>query len=348
MDTQQLNFKQILEEVKNSQKKISTYPEVALDYLGVSRRGWKVVDRVNDMLEEHEVICEPDFGTAWFYGPIEIKPKPKVSANPDSKSNMDEKDPTPRLNLLTAANLNRLKEKGEGIGLISVTRDTRLIEATTLMIYHDFSQLPIINGTRTVEGVVSWKSIGRAISLGKQCLTVSDCKEDITTLNYDDSLFHSVKVVLEKEVVLVRQKDGTISGIVTATDIGQQFISMAEPFLLIEQIENHVRKLLDKKFDQSDLTFDNTYQEKPKDVKSLSDLNFGQYVRLLENPQKFEKLKLNIDRGLLTSKLEEVRKIRNDVMHFDPDGISPTNLEQLRQILNFLHTINATLKIKKQ
>lgn len=347
METQQLNFKQILEEVKKTQKKIATYPEVALDFLGVARRGWKVVERINEMLDEHEVICEPDFGSAWYYGQIEIKPKPKVSANSESKNDLEEKDPTPRLNLLTAANLNKLKEKGLGTGLISVSKNTKLGEATTLMIYHDFSQLPILNGIRTVEGVISWKSIGRAISLGKECITVSDCKEDIITLNYDEPLFNAVKVVLEKEVVLVRQKDGIISGIVTATDIGGQFISMAEPFLLIEQIENHIRKLLDNKFELTDLTFENIQEEKPKEIKSLSDLTFGQYVRLFENPAKFEKLKINIDRGLLSTKLEEVRRIRNDVMHFDPDGISPANLEQLRQTLNFLHTINTTLKTKK-
>lgn len=347
MESQHLNFLEILQEVKKTQKKLVTYPESALDYLGVSRRGWRVVERVNEMLDEYEVICEPDFGSAWYYGQIEIKPKPKVSANPNSKDEQEELDPTPRLNLLTAANLNKLKEKGEGVGLVSVSRDTKLSEATTLMIYHDFSQLPILNGNRTVEGVISWKSIGRALSLGKQCLIVSDCKEDITTLNYDEPLFNAVKVVLEKEVVLVRQKDGIISGIVTATDIGEQFISMAEPFLIIEQIENHIRKLLDNKFELSDLTFENTYEEKPKEINSLSNLTFGQYVRLIENQEKFEKLKINVDRSILSNKLEEVRKIRNDVMHFDPDGISSTNLEQLRQTLAFLHTINTTLKIKK-
>lgn len=348
MEQQNLNFKQILEEVKKTQKKINTYPEVALDFLGVSRRGWRVIETINTMLEEHDVVCEPDFGSAWYYGQIEIKPKPKVSANQsNSQSEIEDLDPTPRLNLLKAANLNKIKEKGEGVGLISVSRDTKINEATTLMIFHDFSQIPILNGARTVEGIVSWKSIGRAMALGKECLTVSDCKEEITTLNFDEPLFNAVKVVLEKEVVLVRQKDGIISGIVTATDIGEQFISMAEPFLIIEQIENHIRKLLDRKFEPKDLTFESTYEEKPREINSLSDLTFGQYVRLLEDPIKFEKLKINIDKNLLTTQLETVRKIRNDVMHFDPDGITQNNLDQLRQTLNFLHTINSTLKIKR-
>ena len=60
-----------------------------------------------------------------------------------------------------------------------------------------------------------------------------------------------------------------ISGIVTVTDIGEQFIAMAEPFLIIEQIENHIRKLLDNKFSPEELVFSGSYEEKSKPIKSL-------------------------------------------------------------------------------
>ena len=337
------NFVEILAEVQKHHKPLKTFPYIATQYLNVSRRGWRVIKDVNDLLDKYEVICEPEFGSAWFYGEIEIKPKPKVSAGkPDSSA--AETDPTPRLSLLKAANLNKVKESGKGNGLISVNRDTTVTEATTLMILHDFSQLPILNNQRDVDGIVSWKSIGRALALGKNCTTVSDCKEDVTILEHDELLFNAVKFVLEEEVVLVRQKDRTISGIVTATDIGEQFISMAEPFLIIEQIENHIRKLLDNKFAPEDLTFSVNQAEKPKEIKSLSDLTFGQYVKLVEDPKKFEKLKINVDRGVLAKQLEEVRKIRNDVMHFNTDGINSQNLDLLRQTVNFLHTVTSTLK----
>jgi len=337
------NFEEILAEVQKHHKPLKTFPYIATQYLNVSRRGWRVIKDVNALLDKYEVICEPEFGSAWFYGEIEIKPKPKVSAGKPNSSAV-ETDPTPRLSLLKAANLNKVKESGKGNGLISVNRDTTVTEATTLMIMHDFSQLPILNNQRDVDGIVSWKSIGRALALGKNCTTVSDCKEDVTILEHDELLFNAVKFVLEEEVVLVRQKDRTISGIVTATDIGEQFISMAEPFLIIEQIENHIRKLLDNKFATEDLIFSANQAEKPKEIKSLSDLTFGQYVKLVEDPKKFEKLKINVDRGVLAKQLEEVRKIRNDVMHFNTDGINSQNLDLLRQTVNFLHTVTSTLK----
>jgi predicted transcriptional regulator len=338
-----MNFKEILEHVQKTNKPYITYPSVATGYLGYSRRGWKVVEAINKLLDEHELLCEPEFGSAWFYGQIEIKPKPKLGAGKQINESNDT-DPTPRLSLLKTANLNEIKETEKGEGLISVTRDTPLNKAITLMILYNFSQIPILSGPREVDGVISWKSIGRALALGKTCSIVSDCKDDVVILNYDEPLFNAVKFVIEKDFVLVRQKDKTISGIVTMTDIGEQFISMAEPFLIIEQIENHIRKILDQKFSTEDLSLQLTHEGKPKEINSLSDLSFGHYIKIIEDPKKFEKLKLNIDRSLLVKQLEEVRKIRNDVMHFDPDGITTESLELLRLTVTFLHTLTATKK----
>ena len=340
------DFKEILEYVQDTKKSYTTSPSVATEYLGYYRRSWRVVEAVNEMLDKYEVVCEPDFASTWFYGEIEIKPKPKVRAG-KKRIDTEETDPTPRLSLLKAANLNEVKEAGKGRGLISVTKDTPLNEAITLMVFHDFSQLPILSGQREVDGIVSWKSIGRALGLGKSCVTVSDCKDEVVILDYDEPLFNAVKFVLEKEFVLVRQKDKTISGIVTTTDIGEQFISMAEPFLIIEQIENHIRRLLDQKFTTEELALQQTYEEKPKEITSLADLTFGHYIKIIEDPKKFEKLKVNIDRALLIRQLDEVRKIRNDVMHFDPEGITYESLELLRQTVAFLHTLTTTFKTKK-
>lgn len=338
------DLKEILSKIQTDRTTVKMSPARILNYLGVSRRGWRVVDTINKMFDDYDVFCEPDFGSAWYYGEVEIKPKPKVTAG-KSNINSEDTDPTPRLSLLKAANLNKVKEQGEGIGLVTVKAETTLTAAVTLMLQNDFSQLPILNGTRDVDGVISWKSIGRALALKKQCITVSDCKDEVMILNHDEPLFNAVKFVLDREFVLVKQKDKTISGIVTITDIGEQFISMAEPFLIIEQIENHIRKILDQKLSFEDLNSLVADGENTKSIDSLSDLTFGQYVRILEDPKKFEKLDLHIDRVNLVKQLEEVRVIRNDVMHFNPDGITRENLELLRKTVKFFHTLTTTLKM---
>ncbi len=301
-------------------------------YLGVKRRGWKVNSDINKLLNKYELMAEPPFEATWKWGEVIVKNKPKVRAGHQQDT---ETDPTPRLSLLKAANLEELKKEGLSDGLISVTRQTKLIEATTIMFRHGFSQLPILSGKREAVGIISWHSIGKALSLGKICDTVMDCKENVTVLKSSDPLFSAVKIILEKEVVLVKQLDNTISGIVTSTDIGEQFIALAEPFLIIEQIENHIRILLDEKFELEDLQKAVNPDDTERKIQTLSDLTFGEYIRVIQVPDNFKKLKINIDRVMFIKQLDDVRKIRNDVMHFDPDGVSEPDLELLRQTALF-------------
>jgi CBS domain-containing protein len=338
------NFEELLKKVQETKTPVKTTPKNILEQLGVSRRGWRVVEAVKQTFEKYEVICEPEFGTAWAYGEVEIKPKPKVPAKEGSTA---EYDPTPRVSMLEAANLTQLSESSGRLGLVTVNRDELLSSAVHKMMTHNFSQLPIMSG-RTPVGMVSWRSIGMALALGKKCTTVNDCKEEATVLDEHELLFEAVKVILQKEVVLVKRKDGIINGIITATDIGEQFISMAEPFLLIEQIENHIRKLLDEKFTTDQLKAVRDPNDTSNDVKTLADLNFGAYIRLISKPENFQKLGIQIDRVQFITQLDEIREIRNDVMHFDPDAIDPKELELLRRMVAFLSKINAVFKDTKK
>lgn len=345
MENKPQNFEELVKQVHTSKQALRITPKQILGYLEVKRRGWRVVEAVNNMFEKYEVFSEPDFGSAWAYGEMELKPKPKVPANNKNEGNNNDYDPTPRISLLRAANLAQLSETTGELGLISVGREEKLTVAVHLMMTHGYSQLPILSGRREV-GIVSWRSIGRALALGKTCVTVSDCKEEVLALYEHTPLFYAVTQILEKGIVLVKRKDDTIIGIVTATDIGEQFITMAEPFLLIEQIEKHIRKILGSKFTIEQLkdVIDIDPQDSGKQVKALSDLNFGDYIRIISKPQNFEKLGLNIDRVMFVKQLDAIRDIRNDVMHFDPDGIDKKDIEILRQMVSFLSTINTVLK----
>jgi CBS domain-containing protein len=335
-----LDFKNILKEVHSSGKSVKTTPKQIVSYFNATKRGWRIIDSVNQMMEENLVYSDPDFRNAWFYGAILINPKPKVKTS--ENVTVVAKDPTPRISLLNAANILNSDSQGSLVGLISVSRDTGLSEATTLMIMHDFSQLPILNGPKTTVGLISWKSIGRALALGKTCNTVNDCKENVVVLAYETPLFEAVQLIRKNEVVLIQQKDRTICGIVTATDVADQFITLSEPFLIIEQIENHIRRLLNNRYTPEEL---NSFIkiDDGKDIQSLADLSFGQYIMIIEKKDLFERLGLKIDRVVIKEQLELVRKIRNDVMHFDPEGITQDRIEILRKTAQFFYTLSDTL-----
>ena len=163
-------------ETHKTRKAFQTTPGKLLKKYGVSRRGNHVIRTVNSWLNKYDLIATPAFGNAYVYGVIEISPVPKLGAKQSSESvNGDGVIPT--LSILRSANLNNIDDDSI-VKLISVNRDTTLTEAITLMIKYDFSQLPILSGRSEVEGLITWKSIGRALALGKECNKVRDCKED--------------------------------------------------------------------------------------------------------------------------------------------------------------------------
>ncbi|PSK90799.1 CBS domain-containing protein [Taibaiella chishuiensis] len=333
-----MNFLEILKEVQSTKKSIKTTPHVALKHLGFAKRGWRVNEKVYKLLEDHDVMCEPTFEHVYIYGEIEISARPKASIKKSTEENEDS-DPIPRLSLLKASDLTvEIDGAPNPNKLIFVNRDTTVEKAVTLMLYHDFSQLPILSG-KTVEGMISWKSIGKAMSLGHPCETVNQCKEDVRVLELNVPLFDAVKTILEKEVVLVKKRDQSICGIVTITDIGEQFISMAEPFLVLEQIENHIRKILDKKFSEEELNAICNPDATRKPLEVLSDLNFGDYLKLIEGENNFKKLGLKVDRVMFLNQLDDVRQIRNDVMHFDPDIKNSELMIILRRTVKFLSNL---------
>lgn len=72
---------------------------------------------------------------------------------------------------------------------------------------------------------------------------------------------------------------------------------------------------------------------------AVSDLTFGEYIRLLESEDRWKRLNLEIDRVEFLARLNQIREVRNDVMHFDPDGLEPSELTALRDFAKFLKSL---------
>jgi hypothetical protein len=68
-------------------------------------------------------------------------------------------------------------------------------------------------------------------------------------------------------------------------------------------------------------------------------MTFGEYRILLEDPERWSRSGLPLDRVTVVNLLERLRRIRNDVMHFDPDGIPPEDLEALRDGARFFRSL---------
>lgn len=238
-------------------------------------------------------------------------------------------DPTYRIGRLEMANRRP----------ISIAPDAPVSEAITVMLKHDYSQLPVMTGERSVKGLFSWKSYGSRRSLGQACALVREAMDDSHKVGANDSIFSVVAQMQNYDCVLVEDKSGVITGIITPYDISVTFGQLGEPFLVLGEIENYIRRLIEGKFTKDELTQARNPLDEGRQVEDVNDLTFGEYVRLLENSDRWNKLGLALDRGTFVKDLEEVREIRNDVMHFDPEGIDGNDLKKLRDFAGFLQRV---------
>jgi hypothetical protein len=130
---------------------------------------------------------------------------------------------------------------------------------------------------------------------------------------------------------------------VTTSDLSREFRQLTEPFVILGEIENHVRGLIQRgNFTSKQLT-ECCDPGDSRHIDGVFDLTFGEYLRLLEKKDLWSKLNISIDRAVFVKKLDEIREIRNNIMHFDPDGITESELDTLRKFVVFLQKLQPIL-----
>lgn len=283
--------------------------------------------RINEYLQREKMVVIPNYQNGWIDEEIILKEKDKAKIKNGETEFEDKFDPINRLSVLEAAAKTP----------ISIPRDATLKHAYHLLWKHEFTQLPVMNGDREILGIVSWQSLAKGLIAEKD----SDCVKDFMTndfevLDEDTPLFDAIKQVIRTGVIFVRNNEKKIKGPVTPSDLNEQFIEQIEPYILLEQIENFIRLILHDKIILEDLLKLLTITDEERVIQSISDMTFGEYLRVIENEEMWKILKLPFIKADFTNELDEVRKIRNGVMHFHPDKISTDDLILLRKMSKFL------------
>lgn len=348
-------LQEIARQVHSNNIEVSETVRNLLTWFAAKRRGFYVVNTIQKALAEVKLTTEPDFTSVYIDAEVRIVPVQQLNTdtlelqplkgnaaskidlpNATAEVTTDEfvsgaiEDPTFRIGKLESANNVPM----------TVAPDSTLLEATTLMMFHDFSQLPVMQNEREIKGVVSWESIGKRKTLNLPCKKVRDCMETVVPeVLSESSLFSAIDLIVKHGYVLVRQRDRRISGIVTTTDLSLQFRQLAEPFLLVGEIENYIRCLIDNKFTIEQLSSVRDLKD-DRVINTVADLTFGEYLRLLEKPEYWESLQMPVDRTIFIKRLDRVRELRNDVMHFDPDPFAEEDLQMLRLFTNFMRTLD--------
>jgi len=329
-----------------------TPPEVSvrtfLGWFDAQRRRYRIVQNIRDELEREGVRTVPDFETVWIDAPIKfvlsqgngIFVNSESAANGETTVRAIEKSAASRWeNREATYKVGRLAAANQEI--VFVPPDKPIAEAVTIMMLRGFSQLPVMTDEDTVLGMLSWRSVGTRMVLNRPAPLVRDAMEPHHEVRSDVSIFDAIQAIVANDYVLVRGANERITGIVTASDLSLQFHDLTEPFLLLGETENLVRNMIGNVFSAEELKA----ACNPADVSRLAyvetvaDLSFGEYIRLLQLPENWDRLGINIEREVFCKSLDAVRKIRNDVMHFDPDGIEPEELQKLRQFTRFMRQL---------
>lgn len=131
--------------------------------------------------------------------------------------------------------------------LITVSPDQSVETALSLMIKHDFSQLPIVDGEKRVQGIVTSNTILRGLHFTKTTidkLHVIDIKTDAPICLRDDDIFDVLERMRNNYSCLVVDNEKRLIGIITDFDTSDYFRSRAENIMLVEDIERTLKDFI--------------------------------------------------------------------------------------------------------
>lgn len=292
-----------------------------LSHAGQKRRGSRVVRRIQAALEQFNLRSDPPFTDIW------IDAKTSLVPATDQLSNS-----TP-----IGMKVSHIRSANRAVTFIHL--DVTIEYALSLMESSDYSQLPVISGQRDLRGVVTWQSIAETRLRADNATIVDAMLPHPPEIALDDDLIPHVRRILDHNFAFVRSRDKRICGIITPYDLSNSFVELAEPFVVLEEIERRLRAFIDSTFSIDEIrSLANSGDA--ESIESVDDLSLGTVVALLEMPERFEKLRWRlVDRGVFVGSLKEIRRIRNELVHFSPDPLDPGDLQTLRNFAHWLRRV---------
>lgn len=285
---------------------------------GNTKRGKYVIKSLNQALRDRGLVVEPDLERADYWGTIVISDRRMGTRSRHQAG-------------LPISNI-----ADDAPALITVGPDDSLEHVETLMLMHDFSQIPVMDkASRKLHGTVTWKSIARSRAGG----TASAKARDVMSsgghvADSADNLMDLVPTIIADDYVYYRNRENVIVGIVTASDLAATFRNSTGVFIRLGEIETLIRAVLDRlSVPALEENLDPNIER--ANFGGASDMTFGEYIRVLENPQKWNSLNLALDRKTCIDNLKRVARIRNDIMHFRTE-IDENSESTVEECLNWL------------
>jgi predicted transcriptional regulator len=312
-------------------------------FWGARRRGSYIVDQIDRDLARHNLVAQPSIIEVWLDERITLIPVAHEA--PESSSSEPSVEGTISTNSeLTAthpqaATLQVGMLQSARSAVVAVRPDDDLIRAQSLMMRHDYSQLAVLSGPRDLRGAVSWESVAQA-QIRDPDASLRDATVHSRTVRKTDDLLALVPTIVDEGFVFVQNNDRTITGIVTTADLSNQFVGLAGPFLMLGEIERRLRQIADAVFQEDDFRAVVDPRDTGRTVRNAGDLTLGEHIKLLENPDRWNRLSWKLDRKIFIEILDGIRKARNEIMHFSPDPLDPDDLQRMQSFLKWIRKLH--------
>ena len=333
-----MQFKELAQQIREIGAKQFTVRQL-LGLFGQYRRGRHVAAEIRRALKREKLETDPSFEIVHLDASVLLRSKSAETLKQEKTAVVEGTADTTEAREVVLT-IGQLKKANQAP--MRVSRHDTVAKAITLMMQNDVAYLAVMGGDRSVDGILSWRTIGKAGAAKRASNTVQHYLAPVRIVEIGTPLFDAVRDIVEGEAVLVKAKDQTICGLVSARDIANEFVTLSEPFLFLEQIENHLRAILERaklKLSEIKELVNPTDTDRIEKVNSIDDLSFGETARAFGREDIWNKVHLLLDRAAFYNGLEEVRSIRNKVMHFHPDGISLEDREILRKTRQMLQSL---------
>ncbi|MFI7080608.1 hypothetical protein ACIBO1_25220 [Micromonospora sp. NPDC049903] len=308
-----------------------------IKYWGLEDRDRTASAQIDADLANHGLTTAPDFRTVSLDKTIRIILQPEGD-EAGTKDGGDISDP------LQSSSDEESVDVGLTLGnmlpddmsLTWVSPTASFEEAITAMQVDDFSQIAVLANPYTLHGAVSWESIAAAKHRDANATfsEAIDRRAAARVFDYDVRLLDVLETLQKNGFIFVRDDQRKISGIVTAADVVRKYDETATPFFLIGEIDQELRQLLQNMFDEE--TVKQACSAAGSSFKSFDSMSIGQYQAVLDNPDCWKQLGWPLDRKTFVKRLDRLRKVRNNVMHFNPDPVRPADVGRLRNFLDLI------------
>jgi predicted transcriptional regulator len=312
---------------------------------GFRYRDYDSTGRVQTDLRAAGMVCEPPFteggmnsvvivgAPAIAYGPEAFEPAGPTAEDEgatDDEPGTDEQLRLPQVSLRIRDILSATA------GIRSVRPDATLEQVQHIMMTNGYSQLAVVTGPAELKGAISWEGIAKA-RIAKQTLTLSDAIDRYPQVVYaDQELLDQLPVIYAAGFVFVKDHNDRLCGIVTNADLTSQFGDMTTPFFQLGEIERRIRPCIDAVFGTEELR----RATKKRKLTCADEMTFGEYCLLFDDDERWSRMHWGLDRVMFAEHLDEVRKIRNHIMHFGAKPLDGAQKARLAAFLDVMRYLN--------